>query len=320
MIKRDFIKPMGQAEPGVGRQLAGWTAVTLGTAAAAIWAFWGAVENFHEGWWQPSLTGNLAMMLIQYASPFLIITGLNLLSLRFPRIGGGIYILIVLFFTAWVFRRGSRSLGAVSSWLPVTAVPVLVGALFLYGRPRPKHLAYLVSVAVPVLIFLGFSIEPAYRVSRRWNDGQPGVCFVEGNEVALTWAPPGPGWPDRGIEYQQAAEICSRLSPDGKKLLDSAVNIWRLPTVEETVRSLSRHGKNCRGVFQPSTGRATYEVTPDKESPLWDQRSMVIYWWTSTQADSNSYYVVCYNGRVTTQPRHCRLGSLGFRAVKDSAR
>ena len=31
------------------RQIVGWIAVGLSTAVTCFWAFWGIIENFHEG-------------------------------------------------------------------------------------------------------------------------------------------------------------------------------------------------------------------------------------------------------------------------------
>jgi len=33
------------------RQIAGWIAVGLSAAITCFWAFWGIIENFHEGWY-----------------------------------------------------------------------------------------------------------------------------------------------------------------------------------------------------------------------------------------------------------------------------
>ena len=32
------------------RQIAGWISVSLSMVITCFWAFWGIVENFHEGW------------------------------------------------------------------------------------------------------------------------------------------------------------------------------------------------------------------------------------------------------------------------------
>jgi hypothetical protein len=41
------------------RLVIGWSAVTLNLLVSCLWAFRGAVENFHEGWGLPSLWQNL---------------------------------------------------------------------------------------------------------------------------------------------------------------------------------------------------------------------------------------------------------------------
>jgi hypothetical protein len=37
----------------------GWSAVALNLLVACLWAFWGAIENFHEGWHYGHLGLNL---------------------------------------------------------------------------------------------------------------------------------------------------------------------------------------------------------------------------------------------------------------------
>ena len=55
----------------------GWIAVILSTTLACLWAFWGIIENFHEGWYYESLPRNLLLMFGQYLSPMLLFIGLN---------------------------------------------------------------------------------------------------------------------------------------------------------------------------------------------------------------------------------------------------
>jgi hypothetical protein len=57
------------------RQFLGWTAVGLSTLAACFWAFWGIIENFHEGWYHRSLWANLGLMLAQYLLFMLLFVG-----------------------------------------------------------------------------------------------------------------------------------------------------------------------------------------------------------------------------------------------------
>ena len=64
---------------------------------------------------------------------------------------------------------------------------------------------------------------------------------------------------------------------------DTPRDVWRLPTAEEAVRSMHFRGTNSGGSWDPERARATYRRAPDKESPLWDVHSKVIYWWTATR-------------------------------------
>jgi hypothetical protein len=120
------------------------------------------------------------------------------------------------------------------------------------------------------------AIEPVWRVSDRVNDGDFGARLVEGNGVKLVWAPAGPGWPlqigaareDKMMVWTEAAQRCQHLNEDGLTLADSPHNIWRLPTVDEAVRAMARHGKNAGGVWYAEKAVATYQIKPDKETPF----------------------------------------------------
>jgi hypothetical protein len=90
-----------------------------------------------------------------------------------------------------------------------------------------------------------------------------------------------------------------------------------LPTVAEAVQSMQRHGQNCGGTWDAASGRASYERTPDKESPLWDVHSQVIDWWTATEVNDREALIIVYDGKVWPRPKRAHWGYLGFRAVKD---
>ena len=94
------------------------------------------------------------------------------------------------------------------------------------------------------------------------------------------------------------------------------MNTWRLPTVDEAVRSMARHGHNSGGVWNTETDKATYEMTPDKESPLWNIHSQVIYWWTATEIDKEHAYIIVYDGRVWPRSKQFGPEYLVFRCVK----
>jgi len=86
--------------------------------------------------------------------------------------------------------------------------------------------------------------------------------------------------------------------------------------VDEAVRSMARHGQNSAGVWDAETAQASYAVTPDKESPLWNVHSQVIYWWTDTELENGRAYIIVYDGRVWPRAKDYGPAYLGFRCVK----
>ena len=79
---------------------------------------------------------------------------------------------------------------------------------------------------------------------------------------------------------------------------------------------MARHGQNSGGVWDAAGAEATYAVKPDKESPLWDVHSPVIYWWTATEIDESHAYIAVYDGQVWPRARDLNLAYLGYRCVK----
>ncbi len=112
------------------------------------------------------------------------------------------------------------------------------------------------------------------------------------------WAPQGPGWPSAHASWQQARQACMYLAANGKSLSSERQGIWRLPTIDEAVRSLVFRGRNAGGSWDPSLHKATYRIAPDKDSPIWNVHSPVIYWWTDSLADHDKVYRIAYNGYV----------------------
>lgn len=68
-----------------------------------------------------------------------------------------------------------------------------------------------------------------------------------------------------------------RLNKDGTKLEDDKINIWRLPSREDIVRSMTKKNNNVGG-FLDNSNNAQFETKPDKETPLWNPHSKVIYY------------------------------------------
>lgn len=292
------------------RQILGWMAVAASTGVACLWAFWGINENFHEGWYLASFWQNLALMLVQYLSPMLLVIGLSAAALRWPR-----FALPLLLASAlgcmWFFHRAR--VGAIFLVLLMLAP----GALYHFGRPEPRRWAWRCVIGLPLLTAASFGIYPGWLAMHRFDDGNYSARLVDGNGLTLVWAPEGPGWPQRGASWYQATEACAHLTANGKTLALAPQNAWRLPTVDEAVRSLVFRGKNAGGVWDPVSHRAHYRTMPDKDSPLWKVHSKVIYWWTSTEEDAARADYISNNGYVQLVPKKIRPGYLAYRCVTE---
>lgn len=291
-------------------QIAGWVAVGISTAITSFWAFWGIVENFHEGWYHASLLPNLGLMFAQYLSPMILFMGIALVSVFWPRIGAGLHVVAAVL--AALFFHVLTNTVVLLLLLPFIGL----GALYWFGRPQPRRYAIWLLVGLPLLILVAAGVGPVIRVASRVDDGDLSARQVEGNGVTLVWAPDGPGWPHTGMDWYEAQQTCRRLTDDGLTLAPQPQNVWRLPAVEEAVRSMARHGQNSGGQWDATTGQAAYTLRPDKESPLWNVHSQVIYWWTATEIDGEHAYMIVYDGRVWTRNKDLSLGYLGFRCVK----
>jgi hypothetical protein len=292
------------------RQIIGWIAVGLSTAITCIWAVWGIIENFHEGWYYESLWSNVGLMFVQYLSPMLIFMGVTLISIQWPRYGAALHVILALL-AAWFFQAFSNAV----TFLVI--LPLIgIGVLYWFGRPQPRKRAVALVIGLPILTLILFGIQPALRVSQRLDDGNLQARLVHGNGVNLIWAPDGPGWPRKGANWYGAQQACQYLSEDGLTAAPTAQHIWRLPTVDEAVRSMARHGQNSGGVWDAELAKATYQTTPDKESPLWNVYSQVIYWWTATEVDGERAYIIVYDGQVWPRSKDFGPAYLGFRCVK----
>jgi hypothetical protein len=292
------------------QRLLGWAAVGLSTLTACFWAWWGILETFHEGY------GSALWQYLAALPHYLIMTAVfvtaALIGIRWPAMGGGLHVAAALV-AVWFFRAAA----AVMLYPFIVGPLVVMAAGYWLGRPHPRRRAAAVVSGLPLLTVIVIGAEPAYRVSQRFDDGDRSARRITGNGVDLIWAPEGPGWPRDGVTWEEARRICRHLSADGMSLSETPQEIWRLPTVEEAVRSMHRHGENCAGRWDPAGHTATYERRPDKESPLWDVHSHVIYWWTATEVDDRTALIIVYDGKAWPRPKSFRMSSLAFRAVRD---
>jgi hypothetical protein len=299
------------------QQFYGWIAVIVSATLTCFWAAWGILENFHEGWHDPSLIRNLALMITQYLAPMLGFLLVALVSAPWPRIGAMLHWALASF-AFWFFGTN----------LPVVLfiiIPLsLLGLCFWFGRAKPRQWAFGVVIGLPLLTLVVCAVEPVWRLSGRVNDGDFGARLVEDNGVKLVWAPAGPGWPlqigaareDKMMVWTEAAQRCRHLNADGLTLAPEPQNIWRLPTVDEAVRSMMRHGQNAGGVWDAQKAAATYQIRPDKETPLWNPHSQVIYWWTATEIDADRAYMIAYNGGVFPRAKRLAPTYFTFRCVR----
>lgn len=361
--------------PRFSPRLPGYAATGLMMVATGLWAFWGFMEMYYEGWGQPGL------LPLAYLTPGLIFLAFWLLAEALPRFGGWLIIVFGILFTAWILsmqlRRGSPTLAGLLSWFPVTAMVVLVGGLFVVaGRRRARKedeplrngkeegegswIRRNARLLLPPGTFLLVGLVCTglnSHVFFRNDDGDRSARLIRGNDVALVWAPAGPGWaqsdgtvPDN-LSWNQIAlygmepvgfgdkphreqrnatpEEMARyglfryLTADGTSLAPRPQDVWRMPTVREIVRSLVRNGENA-GCVPPEgdlaegvRGRASCRETPDKESPLWATDYPFIYMWSVQEADSTRAYYVSYNGWVQHQPKSWGNPRHGHRFVRE---
>lgn len=292
----------------------GWIGVSITILFSSIWAYWGAFENFHEGWYSPSLPDNLFMLIFQYLLFTICFVLLAVITLRWKKLGFLLH-LALGGFCAWFFSGASFQVVGLMIVIPFA----VLGIIYYIGEPEPKKWAYRLIIGIPLTIIIAISIPLGIQNSRRINDRDFGMRIVKGNDITLAWAPRGPGWPDEGVSWDEAVEICAYLSEDGLTIMEESQHIWRLPTVEEAVRSMQIHGEPSVGIWDPVTEKATYEKKPDKETPLWDPESQIIYYWTAdTSADNDEQaYIIVYHGGVFDKTKRFGPGYQSFRAVKD---
>jgi hypothetical protein len=180
----------------------------------------------------------------------------------------------------------------------------------------------------------------------RIDDGDRGARLIEGNGVTLIWAPEGPGWHqhyyswneiafygvppvgfgekpgyqdrDATFEDMNTTGLCCYLAEDGITIMAEPQNIWRMPTVDEIVRSLGRHGENAGCTWDGKSIRAECQVFPDKETPLWAPDWSPIYYWAADEYDADEAYYVSYNGEgINHQPKSWGNERHGYRFVRD---
>lgn len=325
-----------------------WLAIALLLLVTCLWIFWGSAEMFYEGW------GSQWYLCLAYLIPGILCFILTLVAANWPRAGGWLLLLLGSAFTIlWWGLAANRHMltwKRLAGEFPVSASLALIGIFLLSIRHRPSLTIkrYIWIAGAP---FLTFALVAGYYlpiVLTRVDDGRRGARLILGNGVALVWAPAGPGWnwqtvengylswdelarygqPPIGIKrtpYSNHASqadmettgLCRYLTADGLRLAETPQNIWRMPTTDEIVRSLVRHGHSAGCLWQNIRKQATCSVTPDKETPLWDPDAPTIYLWTAEEYNEEQAYFVSYNGRVSFQPKDWGNSRHGYRCVRE---
>lgn len=296
------------------KTILGWIGVVITLLISGFWSYWGTFENFHEGWYLPSFWENMSLFFVQYMSFTIIFVVLAIVALKWKKLGLILH-LILGAVSYWFFSGANFTVRGLLIVIPF----VILGLIYYYGDPHPKKWANRLIIIIPLIIVLAISIPQGIKVSKRISDGDLGIKIVSGKGVTLAWAPRGPGWPDDGRSWEAAQEICKFLSEDGMTIMETEQNIWRLPTVDEAVRSMMLHGENSGGIWQAIEEKATYEQRPDKESPLWDVHAKTIYYWTNDTVieDEERAYIIVYHGGVFKRKKTNQQDYLSFRAVKE---
>ena len=319
-----------------------------------FWTYWGVAEMFHEGWWGawfhrlPYLLPIVVMMVptfLAFRCPRVggvVLMGFGIFAFFFfsndvGLIGILLLMLGAVFFVNAIQRKKMGTEDAIQGWW------------WRWGR-----FAFLFGLSA--LVAAGVSAVMLPVVLTRVDDGDRSAQLIERNGVRLIWAPEGPGWnweqewggypgwhdlalygvAPVGFDEKEgwgrieeeivfatqgmmdANNICLFLDEAGTTLMEEAQEIWRMPTVDELVRSLGRHGENAGCVWDGETGvQVACAVRPDKESPLWATDVPVIYYWAADESTERNGFFVAFNGTMNDtyklggNPRH------GYRCVRE---
>jgi hypothetical protein len=328
------------------RRLPGRVATGLLAIATALWTYWGFGEMYYEGWWG-AWTHRLP-----YLVPPVICVAFTLIALTWPRVGGWIVLLVGGAFTAWRWLRqaqlGLLTVSWALSWFPVSATLVIAGLLFLLegryrrgrrsegwtppsGWPR-RNLRTIVALAPSLLTVIGVTAFFAPLLLTRYDDGDRSARRIEGNGLALAWAPEGPGWnwhplkdvgrypcwddlalygvPPVGIHQERKLQegahateadmhvtgLCRYLGADGTTVMTDPQDVWRMPTTDEIVRSLVRKGRSAGCSWDGESTSADCQRQPNKDAPLWAPDQAPIYYWAADAFGENEAWYVPYTG------------------------
>ena len=341
------------------RKLPGWIGTGIVTLLNVLWLYWGIGEAFYEGWGVPETPWFLFLSIAAVAMLF------SVLAIYLPYIGGGILVAAGIAFALWWLvpglTQGFYTLSTVIGRLFLSAGFTLVGVMFILDarynphrkdKPKPwilKHLRFLIAIGIPILVGLIIAGYNLPTVLTRIDDGDRSARLIEGNDVALVWAPEGPGWNWKqdfggypswdslasygidplGLDADKFGDehadegnmsktgLCAYLDDSGEELMDKPQYIWRMPTVDEIAGSLVLHNENAGCIWDGEAGKLACNLAPDKETPLWAPDEQPVYYWAANAFDDEEAYFVSYTGYVNYQPKDWGNPRHGYRCVKE---
>jgi hypothetical protein len=336
----------------IAGRLPGWIAKSLMILLTGIWSYWGAGEMYHEGWWGAWYNPLL------YLLPAAIFLTLTLVSLSWPRFGGTIIavfgvaaglivnaipiglIIVIVGGLFWLEGRRIGNLptpleaGANRWWFRLAVIPPILIFIGASAYMLPIVLTRVDDGDRSARVIDGNGVSLVWAPEGPgWNWQQPWGGYVSWDSVALYGAPPvgvdwkskpGYGRLDGGTWHHASAEdmtrtnLCLYLSEDGLTLMDEPQHIWRMPTVDEYVRSFARHGENAGCAWRgENKQRVTCNMLPDKETPLWAPNLAPIYYWAAEEYDERDAYFVSYNGFVNAAGKSSANTRHSYRCVKE---
>lgn len=290
------------------RDIIGWLNIALSFLIVSFWSYWGINETFHEGWYYSSFWQNIYLTFVQYLSIPVVFLVAFLIALNYKKVGSALLLIFGIISLFFFKSNAGRFL---------IFIPFLLLSLSSYfGSFKNKKVASYSLITIFFLIILSFGIPQLIKVENRFNDYNFQIRIIEGSDFKLAWAPQGEGFPVKGTSWQIAKRNCALLNEEGTNLENKELNIWRLPTKLEIVSSMTRNNTNSGGVID-NLGTAQYEIKPDKETPLWNPLSPIIYYWTSDLKNQNQAFLVSYNGIILERNKDSGANYQGYRCVKN---
>lgn len=304
---------------------------------------------YHEGWWGAWYNP------VVYLIPVTIFILLTLASIRWPKIGGWLIVVfgifaglffdmltagLVIALLGILFLLEGRRVASLAQppaqtrwyWL-VLVPPALILMGFSIFR-LPVVLTRVDDGDRTARLISGNGIELIWAPEGPgWNWQQPWGGYPSWDAIALYGVPPTgmewkskPGygkaedgtWQHATAEDMAHTNVCLYLAEDGLTLLEEPQHIWRMPTVDDYVRSFARHGENAGCTWQGEYNQSVEcEIPPDKETPLWATDLAPIYYWAAEEYNPEMGYFVSYNGFVNATLKYSGNPRHSYRCVRD---